>query len=322
MPTVSEILSYHNHLLDRGILRYHLLPSDALGIYKGMYIYTPRNISLQHRLPVLYLFRGHEREWVNLYEDSSRTTTVIVDIDWLISNKKLRPLIVVMPGLNSADNTIPSLGINMAGTWPREIFGLGTGRFWDFLTKELFPFVERKFPETQRGLRLAAGFSLGGYTVSNLVTGFLEYFQHAGMYDGTFMWPLHMDPRYGAFPCSDRLWCEMSIFDAALGNPRKKEALSFWNPSDRIITASPNYLKRLQKTQFWIASAAYAPGASNYTRSQMFAYLLEKYHLPVKLKRIPLHPHALHNWHWADRFVLQFLRRILRPKAQKKFSYR
>ena len=57
------------------------LNSTALGIRKRFYIYTPPNHDPQReRVPVLYLFRGHETEWINPYQDPPRSGRTVIDV--------------------------------------------------------------------------------------------------------------------------------------------------------------------------------------------------------------------------------------------------
>ncbi len=315
----SEILHRHRQTLS-GDLRLLYIFSHALNIYKRVYVYTPPDWSPDMPTPILYLFRGHEREWVNVREDPTRHSTAIEDVDKLISWGKIPPLVAVMPGLNSADNRIPSLGINMVGTWSEDTLGLGTGRFWDYLTQELIPEIDQRFPAARETLRLMAGFSLGGYTVSLLATCLPGYFHHAAMYDGTFMWPWHLDPREAAFPFSDPIWCDMSIFDAALGNPRHWDAMKYWNTTDRVRKASGETLTLLQRTTFWIASAYQLPGRSNYTRTLTFKRMLHRQNLPIGFARIPFRKRAAHTWHWADLFLIRFLRSVFSRKWHKRWK--
>lgn len=53
-------------------------PSTVLGVSGRMYVYTPPEYRPDGPpLPVVYLLRGHEREWVNRSEDDSRIGTAI-----------------------------------------------------------------------------------------------------------------------------------------------------------------------------------------------------------------------------------------------------
>lgn len=309
-----EILARHHGSL-RGKLRAYRLSSHALGIRKPYYVYEPPGLRDQQRLPLLYLFRGHEREWVNMREDVSRkATTAIEDLDRRIVRGVLPPTVVVIPGLNSANNHVPSLGIDMAGVWPGTVRGLGAGRFWRFLVHELLPRIERDYPETYGGRRLAAGFSLGGYTVSLLALQSPGYFDHAGIYDGLFMWPDHHDPRVPKTgEWTDPIWCASPLFNAALGKPRDPTAMRRWNPTDTLCHADADLLTQLQKTTFWIASAPSDGHRGNVDRARFFVNLLREKAIPVGFGQVIFDAGAAHTWHWTDRFLTRFLEHALGP---------
>lgn len=306
-----RILSWHRQRL-HGRLRGRRLRSEALELAKPYYVYEPPGLrELTHDVPVLYLFRGHEREWVNMREDDSRDrSTAIQDVDQAIHEGALPPMLIVMPGLNSADNHVPSLGIDMAGTWPSKREGLGTGQFWTYLTTELFPQVEARYPQIEDGLRLAAGFSLGGYTVSLLAMKLPGYFDHIASYDGLLMWPRHQDPREKSNGwCGDAIWCKGSIFDPALGRPRERKTLRRWNPTDTLCRAEAELLDTLRQTRFWIACAHSDGRKGNRDRARFFVRLLRRHGLPLGFDGddVILHPDATHTWHWTDRFLMAFL---------------
>ncbi len=305
------ILSRHRRRL-HGRLRARRLRSEALGLPKPYYVYEPPGLEEVARgLPVCYLFRGHEREWVNMEEDDSRErSTAIEDLDRAIQKGALPPMLVVMPGLNSDDNRIPSLGIDMAGTWPKRTRGLGTGRFWTYLTDELIPAIDARYVQIESGPRLMAGFSLGGYTVSLLALKRPGDFHHAAIYDGLFMWPDHRDPRRTRRgPCTDRVWCRASIFDPAFGDPRDPQAMARWNPTDDLCEAGEPLREAMQQTTFWIACAAGEGNRGNRDRARFFVWLLRQQgcRLGSNPIDVALHPDAAHSWHWADRFLMRFL---------------
>ena len=314
MPNVLRraILSRHRTSL-QGNLRDVAIFSTQLCSFKHVYVYEPAALETTHQVPVVYLFRGHEREWVNIDEDTSRkSSTAIEDVDFLITKGVLPPMILVMPGLNSTNNHIPSLGINMQGRWSFKHRGLGTGRFWSFLTRELFPYIERKYPTTQKGKRMAVGFSLGGFTASLLGLQFPAYFDHIGIYDGLFMWPQFLDPRNEpTMPFNDTVWLENPLFDASLGKPRKQKALKKWNPTDTLTQADPSLIKQLQKTTWWITSAPGDGNKGNYERTKGIVELFKTLHIPLGFDFIVLDDKAAHNWHWTDRFLFRFLQETL-----------
>ena len=306
-----EILERHKNSL-HGRLRACRIYSRHLCHVKSLYVYEPPGIRDLKNIPVVYLFRGHEREWVNMQEDNSRkASTAIEDIDFLISQNVLPPLVAVMPGLNSNNNHIPSLGIDMQGSWPIQQYGLGTGRFWKYMSKEVIPWTERKYPRTS-ALRMAVGFSLGGFTAGLLGTRYPGYFDHIGVYDGLFMWADHKDPRVTPVEAfNDRVWLQNTLFDATFGSPRKKAALRKWNPSETLERASPGQREILRQTTWWIHSASDDGNKGNKDRCRYFIELLDKIQIPLGFDDLVFAPDAAHNWHWTDRFLIHFLQRVL-----------
>ena len=307
-----SILERHRNSLQGRLIDYRFF-SRHLCQFKHTYIYEPPSVSKYKKLPVVYLFRGHEREWVNMQEDPSRVrSTAIEDVDFLIREGALPPAILVMPGLNSTNNHIPSLGINMGGRWPVLQSGLGRGRFWSFLTRELIPRMERKYPEAISGPRLASGFSLGGYTVSLLGSHLSGYFDHLGIYDGLFTWPKYQDPRNAPTePFNDRVWTTNGLFDAAFGKPRKHSVMNKWNPTDKLLGASSVEFDTLKKSTWWITSATDDGNQGNKDRAIYYVKLLKELGLPLGFDFIVFDEHASHNWHWNDRFLVRFLRETL-----------
>ncbi len=322
MTSQRKIIERHRASL-RGLLRLRVLHSKALGIRKPYYVYEPPNLQNLKSVPVLFLFRGHEREWVNVEEDGSRTRTTIEDLDVLFSRGELPPMLVVMPGLNSSNNHVPSLGINMVGDEVWRAPGLGTGRFWDFLDNELIPAVEANYPQTDSGLRLAAGFSLGGYTVSLIAAKRPGYLTHAGIYDGLFMWPEHIDQRQpNPAPFCDPIWTKSAIFDAAFGKPRHKPALRIWNPTDVMTKNLPTADPLIRQTTFWVSAAPADGVAGNRDRAKFFLSMLREKKFQVGKMPAILHRDAAHTWHWADSFLVQFLRTAFSAAADGQLGKR
>ena len=316
----SRILSWHENRL-HGRLRMRRLRSQALGISKPYYVYESPGCLEAQAVPVLYLFRGHEREWVNMEEDDARKrSTSVQDIDTCIARGLLPPMLVVMPGLNSANNHIPSLGINMVGSWKRGVQGLGSGQFWTYLNDELMPTVADDYPQIDESNRLMSGFSLGGYTVNLLAMKRPGYFKHAAMYDGLFMWPKHRDPRINSSKdtYTDRIWGRAHIFDAALGDPRDLTAMQRWNPTDMLDNASSGMLDALRTTTYWLACASNDGNKGNLHRARFLLKRLRSHDLPLGFAdtNAVFHPDAAHTWHWADRFTVQFLRSAIGDRAK------
>lgn len=299
-----NIVARHRVTLS-GTLELRRIRSRALGISKPYFVYEPPGLRSLSDVAILYLFRGHQREWVNMREDRTRVrSTAIEDLDARITTGTLPPFIAVMPGLASANNHIPSLGINMVGRWGMNVRGLGSGRFWDFLTAELVPTVERRYEAVAGERRLAAGFSLGGYTASLLAIRYPTYFTDVGIYDGLFMWPGHRDPRIRG---QDPIWGRSPLFDAALGRPRDKLAMKEWNATDALVAADEELLTGLRRTSFFVASAPGDGRTGNVDRTRNFVRLLRDRRIPLAYDSVVLDSEATHSWHWADRFLLTYL---------------
>ena len=93
------------------------LNSEALGVPKSFFISLPpgyhRIANSKQRYPVLYLFRGHEHEWVHRWQDRSRHGRTVIDVyRHLLAEGKVGPVILVFPGISSDDNRIPGLLVN------------------------------------------------------------------------------------------------------------------------------------------------------------------------------------------------------------------
>ena len=98
--TEQAILERHRASL-HGTLRLRRLQSTALSLRKPYYVYEPPGLAEGSQVPVLYLLRGHQREWVNIDEDTSRQhSTAIEDLDTLIQWGEVPPVVAVMPGLS------------------------------------------------------------------------------------------------------------------------------------------------------------------------------------------------------------------------------
>jgi enterochelin esterase-like enzyme len=158
--TAQQILEHHQEM--HGKLHLRHFKSRVLGIRKPWYIYQTADWSPTKPFLLIWLFRGHEREWVNFREDTSRVeSTAIQDLDALNLRKIVPPAIAIMPGLTSTNNWVPSGGVNMVGDLKPTMKGLGSGRFWDYLTCELMPFVESTYNPHGMATKAGFGFSLG-----------------------------------------------------------------------------------------------------------------------------------------------------------------
>lgn len=308
-PEHRRILARHKNSL-KGALRILPFRSRALGVSRNVFVYEPPTLRVSRRMHLLYLFRGHEREHVNVDEDASRKQTTIEMLDGLISEGSIPPVLAIMPGLTSYDNAIHSLGINMMGGIPHPKTGMGTGMFWTFLSDELIPYIESRYAnKLMDGLRLASGFSLGGYTVALLATALPGYLNHAGMYDALFMFDSQTDFRTNRL---DSVWMGSGVFNAALGLPSERTpySLSPWNPTELIKHGDFLTLDQVRQTTFWVRTAAKDREDGNLDRGRYFVEILKASEVPLGFSLVPFRPDSHHDWHWNDRFLKLFLRNV------------
>ncbi len=140
--------------------------SPLLGTQKNYNIFLPEGYDRDSlRYPVVYLFRGHEREWANPTEDGSRRGNIKTVADRLYAAGTIGRMILVMPGISQP----------------------GTSADFAYAAEELIPYIDAHFrtiPVRQK--RGMDGFSLGGYDVLQLLRRSPELFFTAGAYDGSF----------------------------------------------------------------------------------------------------------------------------------------
>ena len=114
-------------------------------------VYTPPGYSSARKYPVLYLLHGasgDEKTWVQ----SVRADAIL---DNLYAEKKLVPMIVVMP------SCLPADAREQAGD-SREAKARAGRAFSEVLLRDLIPFVEAKYPALSgREHRALAGLSMG-----------------------------------------------------------------------------------------------------------------------------------------------------------------
>ena len=120
--------------IERGKVETVEYDSKVVGSKRKLVVYTPPGFSKDMKYPVLYLLHGkggNETHW-------SRIGKADVILDNLYADKKLVPMIVVMP--NGSERT-----------------------FEDELLKDVIPFVESRYPvQADREHRAMAGLSMGG----------------------------------------------------------------------------------------------------------------------------------------------------------------
>ncbi|HEX6290842.1 MAG TPA: alpha/beta hydrolase-fold protein [Herpetosiphonaceae bacterium] len=279
------------------------LRSKALGITKRCYIYTPPHFDKRReRLPVLYLFRGHEREWINPAQDQSRRGQTVIDVyEDLLRGGTIGRMILVFPGVCSDDGSVPGLLVNFKQPSARPVAGIGSGRFEDYFLRELMPYVDSNFHT--RPARAVDGFSLGGFMAVKIAAQHPALFDSVGAYDGLYFWDDPADSHRiergdGTF--------QNPMFDPAFGADEQRDVIyaAAHNPLNLVRNGDPQRLGRLR----WLIEygpEAGEPGDSNFYRGDRLCRLLAE-------KRIANHGRGelksgTHNWHCADehmRYVL------------------
>ncbi len=189
--------------------------SRTLGIAKTFHVYLPDGAVAARgkKYPVVYFFRGHEDEWVNPRQDHSRRRRTVIDVyEEQLRLGRVGPMVLVFPGIASADNHVSGLLVNMKDAKRAARHGgVGNGRFEDYLVDELIPLVEKHYPVKAGGAhRGAIGFSLGGLMAAKIALQHPGLFTTVGAYDGTFLW----------HDLSHDRTLKHHIFDAAFGVPR------------------------------------------------------------------------------------------------------
>lgn len=290
------------HIYDPRVETVHLY-STILGVQKTFYVYLPPDYHSPERqwerYPVLYLFRGHEREWVNPYEDGSRGGRNAIDVYLdLYHAQQVGRMILVFPGICSDDSKVHGILVDFKQPeLAKPHRGVGTGRWESFFIRELVSYIDfhfRVLPARQyRGVN---GFSLGGFQAAKIVTQYPDKFASIGAYDGTFLYASgtgkSISPR-------DKLF-QAGLFDPAFGKPRDQKFAASNNAANLIINSSPEALRKI----CWMLQAGpetAEPWDSNYYRTRYLVGLLEKQGITNQVPLVV--PDGRHNWATADRHL-------------------
>lgn len=145
--------------------------SQTVGAVRRALVYTPPGFSKSKKYPVLYLLHGiggDEKEWLNQGKPQ-------IILDNLYSEKKLQPMIVVLPN-GRAMKDDRATGNIMA---PDKVEAFAT--FEKDLLHDLIPFIEKMYPVSkERESRAVAGLSMGGGQSLNFGLGNLDKFAWVG----------------------------------------------------------------------------------------------------------------------------------------------
>ncbi len=145
--------------------------SKSVGTRRKLVVYTPPGYEPGTRYRVLYLLHGiggTEREWMD-------SGAVNVILDNLYADKKLAPMLVVMP--NGRAQTNDRAEGNVFASAP------AFGEFDKDLLGSIIPFIEGKYSvHADREHRALAGLSMGGGQTLNFGLGNLDTFAWIGAF--------------------------------------------------------------------------------------------------------------------------------------------
>jgi enterochelin esterase-like enzyme len=147
-------------------------PSKSVGNDRQMVIYTPPGYSSENKYPVLYLLHGIGDDEAGWHRKGSAEHI----LNNLIADKKITPMIVVMPNGRAQPND------RVGGGRGRGQFD-AFARFEQDLLTDVIPYVETNYSvATDRENRALAGLSMGGGQTLNFGLGNLDTFAWVGAF--------------------------------------------------------------------------------------------------------------------------------------------
>ena len=293
------------------------IESAALGIAKEFYVYTPPGYAQSpgRRYPVLYLFRGHEKEWINKNEDSRRGGKNVIDVyEQLLAARQVGPMILVFPGISSTDNSIPGMLTNFKARHLTTATGIGTGRFHDYFVQDLMGYVDANYRTVaSKAGRGVDGFSLGGFMSAKIAAQHPELFATAGAFDGTHF--------YADLECDQvdevrdaNTFGMTSMFDPVFGKPRDAAYAALNNGPNLVCNSTPTAMQSIR----WFVQYGPVTGEpldANFLRGE---HLMEKLTAKGVENGITAVLQGGHNWATADEHMRQTLPlhwRVLGPAS-------
>ncbi|MEW6302180.1 MAG: alpha/beta hydrolase-fold protein [Verrucomicrobiota bacterium] len=185
--------------------------SKTVGVKRWMQVYTPPGYSKDKKYPVLYLLHGiggNERE------EWAKGGAANVVLDNLIADKKIEPMILVLPNGNASTNTAGGGG--PGGTGGRAAGFGGWGKpFENDLIKDIIPFIEANYSvKADRESRALAGLSMGGGQSLNIGLGNLDTFAWVGGFSSA----PNTNPPEQLVPDADKAAKQLKLLYLSCGN--------------------------------------------------------------------------------------------------------
>ena len=207
--------------------------SPGLGMDRRLTVYTPPGYEAStDKYPVLYLLHGaggDEEAWIAL----GRTVQIM---DNLISQGKVKPMIVVMPNGNVIQDAAPGEGHEGFYTpqfmAPKTMNGMYELNFMDIIK-----FVESNYRVlADKQHRAIAGLSMGGFHSLHISRFFPNTFDYVGLFSAAIM------------PREDATGKVYSYFDETLETQMKNGYELYWiaiGKTDFLYKANQEYKEKL-----------------------------------------------------------------------------
>jgi enterochelin esterase-like enzyme len=223
--------------IERGKLDRVDYDSKTVGVKRWMQVYTPPGYSKDKKYPVLYLLHGiggNERE------EWAKGGVPHAILDNLIADKKIEPMILVLPNGNATTNR--PVAAEPGGSGGRRGFGDLTGwgkPFENDLIKDIIPFIEANYSvKADRESRALAGLSMGGGQSLNIGLGNLDYFAWVGGFSSA----PNTNPPEQLVPDPDKVKKRLKLLYISCGN---KDGLI------RVSQGVHAYLKEKNLLHIW-----------------------------------------------------------------------
>jgi S-formylglutathione hydrolase FrmB len=262
------------------VLRTLEAPSPALGHPLGFTLYLPPDYDQgRDRLPVVYLLHGAKAAAIDWIDQGDLQPIV----DKLIARHRLPPVIIVMPdgGPNS---------------WYMDAPTDGSGNVATAIERDLPAYVEQTWrARTDRGGRVIAGYSMGGYGALRFALMAPDRYAAAAAMSGAFWTQVKSDTQLDEGV--------QRIFQGAFGRPFD---------AGRFVAASPMTLAGAMRQDGPMPSIYLTCGwGDRYQLDKeqaVMARRLAAMHIPVEAKLTP-GDHDWETWSTALPAVLAFLSR-------------